>query len=214
MTITARFPGCCSQCGGRIQAGEQIEWAKGRPTRHATCPTATKRPAEPDHLIALAPPRATGRNRKPEACGRCGDWVKAGEGQLVRCVEDSGCLEHHDYSGWHVYCLDEGDCVARRVEARAAAEARGQALREALAARRALEAVLRTPETYYGGPCDYIEGERIKLDAAYRMVVGAEVIMYIQSCGGDVDEWRCPQTPEVDSLLAAWRAAEAAVPAL
>lgn len=41
MTITARYPGRCTTCGGPITSGQQIEWAKGSQPRHADCATAT-----------------------------------------------------------------------------------------------------------------------------------------------------------------------------
>jgi hypothetical protein len=37
MTIDAKYPGRCSECGGRIRVGERIEWAKGAGARHTRC---------------------------------------------------------------------------------------------------------------------------------------------------------------------------------
>jgi hypothetical protein len=37
MTITAKFPGVCTVCQGKIRAGDQIEWAKGAGSKHAAC---------------------------------------------------------------------------------------------------------------------------------------------------------------------------------
>jgi hypothetical protein len=42
LTITAKFPGKCRSCGGRIAVGEQVEWEKGKGAAHNSCPaTAT-----------------------------------------------------------------------------------------------------------------------------------------------------------------------------
>jgi len=38
MRIRAKFASCCAACGGAIREGEEIEWEKGAPSRHATCP--------------------------------------------------------------------------------------------------------------------------------------------------------------------------------
>lgn len=38
MTITARYASRCAACQGSIAVGEQIEWVKGQPSRHAACP--------------------------------------------------------------------------------------------------------------------------------------------------------------------------------
>ena len=43
MTITARYPGKCSECGGSIHAGDQIEWAKGEGSKHEACDRAAAR---------------------------------------------------------------------------------------------------------------------------------------------------------------------------
>jgi hypothetical protein len=45
MTITAKFAGTCAVCGGRIAAGDKIEWSKGKATRHAACPKASATPS-------------------------------------------------------------------------------------------------------------------------------------------------------------------------
>lgn len=37
LSITAKFPGVCRLCLGRIHAGQQIYWAKGEKPRHADC---------------------------------------------------------------------------------------------------------------------------------------------------------------------------------
>lgn len=38
LSITAKFPGRCRACAGRIATGDQIYWAKGQQPRHAECP--------------------------------------------------------------------------------------------------------------------------------------------------------------------------------
>lgn len=39
MTITAKFAGTCSKCHGSIAVGESIEWQRGMPARHTSCPS-------------------------------------------------------------------------------------------------------------------------------------------------------------------------------
>ena len=36
--ITAKYAGRCDDCGGRIEIGDRIYWARGEPTRHSACP--------------------------------------------------------------------------------------------------------------------------------------------------------------------------------
>jgi len=37
MTITAKFSSICPCCNGRINAGEKVEWSRGRKARHVRC---------------------------------------------------------------------------------------------------------------------------------------------------------------------------------
>jgi hypothetical protein len=67
MTITARYSGKCSKCGGRINAGETIEWEKGSGASHVTCPehkTETLKtvsvPAELTHIEYMVGCGSTG----------------------------------------------------------------------------------------------------------------------------------------------------------
>jgi len=62
MTITAKYPGRCTKCGGHIAAGEQIEWEKGAGASHVKCPE--DRPAQNG-------PKKTGQLWEP--CPRCGN---------------------------------------------------------------------------------------------------------------------------------------------
>lgn len=39
MTIQAKFPGTCSRCGRRFQAGAPINWIRGAAPSHAACST-------------------------------------------------------------------------------------------------------------------------------------------------------------------------------
>jgi hypothetical protein len=38
VTITAKFPSVCRNCGCAIAVGSKIEWSKGSPAVHTTCP--------------------------------------------------------------------------------------------------------------------------------------------------------------------------------
>lgn len=119
MTITARYPGRCAKCGGAINPGDRINWDKAtRRTEHAQCP---ERPAVSAQSGATRTNVRT--NRKPGACERCGHYLQSGQGRLVYCIEDAGCPVHHDYAGYHLYCLDEDACNQRREEARKKQEA-------------------------------------------------------------------------------------------
>jgi len=87
------------------------------------------------------------RTRRADDCERCGEYLPAGEGTLEYCVEDSGCMRHHDESGWHVYCADESGCSARREQQRLAQAERAALASEASAARSALIAALPSVTT-------------------------------------------------------------------
>lgn len=127
MIITAKYTSTCPRCNERINSGDSVEWERGSKARHVTCLTARSKRAASAPLIACAPggiQHPAGTNRRAAACDTCGEWLAAGKGRLVRCIEDSGCMQHHDESGWHVYCLDATACKARREQLRAEARAR------------------------------------------------------------------------------------------
>jgi hypothetical protein len=41
MTITAKYQGRCAHCGQAITPGQQIEWTRDQPARHASCTRQT-----------------------------------------------------------------------------------------------------------------------------------------------------------------------------
>ena len=85
MTITAKYPGTCSQCHAPIQPGERIEWAKGEPSRHAGCAgTGSTNRVSHGTTNAAASPRSSAPTKHCWECGqrftaaqaraRGGDW--------------------------------------------------------------------------------------------------------------------------------------------
>lgn len=145
MTLSAKYAGTCSACGKKIHVGDRIEWDKTtRRTTHAQCPAAgTPDPLEGKILAAGERQNAGRVNRKPGACMNCGSWIRAGEGLLIFCPEDSGCLEHHDHSGYHVACADPAACKARAADARSAAMAEVERKAAEAKAKKAAEAKAR-----------------------------------------------------------------------
>jgi hypothetical protein len=51
MTITAKFPGKCRNCGAVINVGDRIEWEKGSGAAHVKCPEKQK--IEPENSIKI-----------------------------------------------------------------------------------------------------------------------------------------------------------------
>lgn len=45
MTITAKYAATCPCCKSSIRPGDKIEWSKGSPAKHATCPAPAPAPA-------------------------------------------------------------------------------------------------------------------------------------------------------------------------
>jgi hypothetical protein len=60
MTITARYPGRCRNCGGFIAPGTKVICEKGKGVAHVACPAG--RPAQP----------ATRRKPETKVCWECG----------------------------------------------------------------------------------------------------------------------------------------------
>lgn len=226
MTITARYPGICTRCQRPITIGQQIEWSKGSRPYHTACHEASGTAARElaDAREPLAGARggvrhATARtNRRAAECDHCGAWLRAGEGRLEYCIEDSGCLKHHDESGWHVYCLDTDGCKQRRTAARAAAKATIAARKARAAERRALEAAFLAGEQLAEEAITdaVANGERIVIDPGVHgsgcvwVVVQPTDLIWL--CGGYYDDyrasaWRLPRTAEIEARVRAFASA-------
>jgi len=139
--------------------GTEIEQTAGGKWVHGECPASLPE-KNPGKLYAAGPQRSTERrNRKPDNCQHCGAWVAAGAGLLVWCPEDSGCPEHHDYSGYHVRCLDDVACGEARETRIAAAKAERDAQKAHAAALNALRDALRAGEQIPEHDCSLPAGE-------------------------------------------------------
>lgn len=56
MTISAKYPGTCKKCGGKIAVGEKIEWSAGQGSQHAECPAKTvAAPPAPAKGVSINP---------------------------------------------------------------------------------------------------------------------------------------------------------------
>ena len=143
-TLVSRYPGFCQICHAEIPRGTQITDGRGAGWSHATCPTQAPTAPAPSpapagdaaaaaYAAAVVAARPRRRNAKPASCGRCGLGLDSGEGHLYRCLgSDSGCMLHYDNESgaWHVDCVDEAACKARRTEAQEWARVENAPLRE------------------------------------------------------------------------------------
>lgn len=50
MKIPAKFSSVCPACGFRIRVGDEVEWERGSPARHAVCPAAERPKATPPKM--------------------------------------------------------------------------------------------------------------------------------------------------------------------
>lgn len=93
MTIVAKYPSKCACCGGAIRAGEQIEWAKGSPSRHVVCDAAAPVPSP---VASIA-----GRSITVERVGR--RWYLRGDTLAVRgLLRGGGCHWDADARAWWI----------------------------------------------------------------------------------------------------------------
>lgn len=151
MKINAKFSSRCPACGGLINPGDEVEWEKGKKATHVTCPEkpeaspvpeakAEGKPTQAWAQVRGGAQRAAGRNKRRGHCDRCGQMLEIGQGSLVRCYADTGCMQHFDEDGWHVYCLDTEACKVRQEENRAERKAAQEKAKKAAEEKRAREA--------------------------------------------------------------------------
>lgn len=87
MTITARYPSRCSSCGGSISVGDRIEWAKGSPVRHSSCPSS----------VTPAAPRRSSRGQYVRRTGcSCGSREDA-SGELIPAASNCEACNFDEY---------------------------------------------------------------------------------------------------------------------
>jgi hypothetical protein len=88
-TMTARFPGKCTSCGGRISVGATILWAKGEGARHVNCsaPSPSASVAVPWEKSAKNP-----ANRRARLAIRA---AVRGDDDLRRIGEDDDAAGFH-----------------------------------------------------------------------------------------------------------------------
>ncbi len=80
MVIRAKFPGKCQKCGRRIEAGEQVEWQKGRGIQHIECPAEkASAPVQAPQKSAEQPMEKQIQAKYPGRCSKCGIKIDAGE---------------------------------------------------------------------------------------------------------------------------------------
>lgn len=222
---TNRYPGKCSACGQWLDAGAGLLGPKvdGRWTvKHdGTCP------ARPSKLVASpvyagrsgGVQHASGRNRRAASCDRCGEHIAAGDGSLVRCIEDSGCMQHHDESGWHVYCLVRAECDVRRAAAISAQRERVARAKRASDARRTLRDLVAQGR-YHVATQERSTWPAIRetISLGSRMA-GSETLYlradgsacYVESSCDDYHEWVAPVTDALTSAIQEYDEAQVAV---
>lgn len=211
MTITARYAGTCPHCQQPIAPGETVSWQRGQKATHVTCPTQrAARSTEPIAIVAGGAKIPAGRNRMPARCEHCDESLAPGQGTLVSCIEDSGCLEHHDESGWHVYCADTDACRARVQRAREE-RTRAKAVRAAGAEAwaRAL-AILATPAetipTWTPLRTVRATAPRMIHTGAYERIAIGDTQSYYRAPGYFACDWDYPAITRVVTLDEALRA--------
>ncbi len=110
MTITAKFDGKCIKCGGKIAAGEEINWEKGKGAWHLECP------ANPEPAVAASQPAKLAEPKKMTSrfdskCVECGLKITAGE--EIYYLRGKGA--------WHTNCAAAKEAAGKLAAERKAA---------------------------------------------------------------------------------------------
>lgn len=195
MQITAKFSSTCPACGGQIDVGATVEWAKGRRATHVTCPVRAA-----STLADRGTPRR-GNNRRPGTCEKCGQRLAIGEGHTYRCLgEASGCMKHYDEDGgWHTDCADTVACKARAEVAREAYRVAKQVAANHGARVRGLFDLAQKTGEYPTSETGFVlVGEEIPLDGSRSRIYGGGRWAVIEPEGERV----APEPAEVESVRA------------
>jgi len=148
MTITAKFQGTCKKCGGKIAAGEQIEWSKGQGSQHITCPAvsasngpakAAPTPADPNAIKISQGSGYGGREYHP------GQVLRHAKHGLIIVVSASKRYFREEDEGMSFGVGDESGYIYSAT-CRPATEAEAAPLLAAEAAREKIIAAKKAPQ--------------------------------------------------------------------
>mgnify|MGYP000874517037 CR=1 FL=1 len=104
MTITAKYQGRCTKCGGRINIGDKIEWERGKGSHHVECPDNP----EPVETKTQNPKQM--KSKFDSKCIRCGLKITAGEDIFYQ----------RGKGAWHTDCAAVKEQVEKEQAARKA----------------------------------------------------------------------------------------------
>lgn len=195
MTIVAKFACRCTRCGGKIVAGEQIEWSRADGASHSKC--SQKSEIIPDNAIRIS--SGSGYGGTPYTVGQVihhrthgylvvlsarSSYVRA-DGMSFGVRDESGYV----YSAACRAATEEESAPLRLAETQAANRQR--------AAKRLAEIAYTIRSTGERPEGDNLaEGEEIAIDTANRFygggswfVIGPEWIWYVRNNGMDGDDW-------------------------
>ncbi len=158
MTITAKYPGTCRLCGGKIRPGQEIEWERGQKPVHANCSsksaTATATPAAKATAPKAAPaPAVTVTIEGDYALDEHGQLnfryrLPEGTDRYGRDATPAGFVFH----GGDYLITDRGAKLAEALEVKARLIAeRGQAVEDITRRLQAGEQFLRIETRSYDG---------------------------------------------------------------
>lgn len=71
MTITAKFASRCGSCSQAITPGTKIEWTKGQPVRHTSCPGTAEGVPTATYLGRVLVADLPRGERLMRGCGQC-----------------------------------------------------------------------------------------------------------------------------------------------
>ncbi len=213
MTITARFPGKCRKCGGRIEPGQKINWDKQtRAVEHIECPTrqaekTTAAKAKPQYEFPTY--NISGGSgygcmgwQKGDVVRNTPNQVKQGEPEFLYVLtakstyvdEDGMSFGVGDEEGYiyQATCREateeEAKPVQERIEAKQRQKKRGVKIKE-------IAADIREEGERPEGTNDP-EGDVINIGKGQTpygggewFVIGSEWIWYVQNNGSDGDDW-------------------------
>lgn len=226
MTITAKYPGKCTKCGGSIKPGEKIEWEKGKGAYHVKCE------AEPAMMSGEKTYKLSGGSGygcrgwdRGQVLRNAAKRIEQGEPEFLfvisassrRVYEDGLSFGVGDEEGY-LYCA-----TAREATAEEAAPVRARIAERDEAARKTKALAEMVEKIHDEGECPEgehrPEGDRVNIGQGQTLygggewfIVGPEYIWHVRNNGMDGDDWsrnnvrtggagaigwRIPTTPEL-----------------
>ncbi len=216
MTITAKYPGRCTECGGAIKPGDRIDWDRNtKATRHVECP---KKAEEGPYRLSGGSGYGDNGWTVGQVLRNSKMAIDQGEPEYLVVVTEGhryyredgmsfGVGDEQGYAYWATCREATAEEAQSLIEKRQAAERKANALKVLKETAKEIRTTGEKPEDKHRP-----EGETVNIGQGQNIygggewfVVGQEHIWYVRNNGADGDYWAANNVVTGGAGAIGWR---------